>query len=237
MYHVLCLYESDEDQQFVADALDSYGLKTTCVGCSAKEQALMQSVDFDLFILDIRHLDGSGLDLIPQIRRQNGKAGIIILTAIDDETDRVLGLELGADDFLVSPISARELLARAKAILRRTRPQESPGATGVPWAQSGEIVFHGLVLRPNARSLREQRSAQPVELTNAEFDVLSVLAQHRNRAMTRDEILHAIRGSEWEANDRFVDGIVSRLRRKLYAERGREEQIKTIRGVGYMLTD
>lgn len=236
MYHVLCLYHRDEERQFVSNALESYGLELTCVSRTAEAQAAMETTDFDLFVLDIRHLDGTGLDLIPRIRAKMPRAGIIILTSIDDETDRVLGLELGADDFLVSPVSGRELLARVKAILRRIRPDDQRHGTG-PNAARQEMNFDGFVLRRDARSVRHLQSDRPIELTTLEFDLLTVLVQNRNKALSREQILKEIRGSAWEANDRFVDGLISRLRRKLHVDHVGESLIRTVRGVGYMLSD
>jgi len=153
--------------------------------------------------------------------RESSAVPIIMLTARGEVADRVVGLEMGADDYLPKPFEPRELVARAQAVLRRGRADVA-----------GErIVAGSLEVDPATRTAR--REGAPLDLTTAEFDLLLVLIRSRGRVLTRDRIMSEMRGVDWEAYDRSVDVLVSRLRQKLGDPPRRPEWIRTVRGVGY----
>jgi two-component system OmpR family response regulator len=179
----------------------------------------------DLVILDLMLPDMDGLAVCRQLRALPGAAGrvpVIMLTAKGDPMDRVIGLEMGADDYLPKPFEPRELVARVQAILRRR-----PAAHAVP--DDGLLHFDGLVIDPVRRSV--VRDGAEVDLTASEFELLLMLAREPGRVFSRDDILNQLRGHEAELYTRAVDIVVSRLRKKLEPL----ECIKTLRNAGYTL--
>jgi len=176
----------------------------------------------DLVVLDLMLPGKDGLTLCREIRAA-GRAGILILTAKGDETDRVIGLELGADDYLTKPFGLRELLARVRAILRRYRPPE----------EDSETVRS---IGPFAIDMKRRtvaHSGKPIELTRSEFDILDRLTRSAGQVFRRDELLQEVRGGETEAFDRAVDSHISNLRAKIEVDPKQPEFIKTVWGVGY----
>jgi DNA-binding response OmpR family regulator len=173
----------------------------------------------DLVVLDLMLPNRSGFDLLRDIRKASDLP-VILLTARDTETDRVVGLELGADDYIPKPFKPRELVARIRAILRRTDRAEQPART----LRVGDVA-----LDPRAREA--SRAGRPLDLTSAEFDLLERLLQRAGQPVSRDELAQAALGRVAPAGlDRNVDTLVSKLRRKL----GDDEAIKTVRNVGYL---
>lgn len=177
---------------------------------------------FDAVILDVMLPEMDGFELCRTIRKR-GDLPIVMLTARGEVTDRVVGLELGADDYLPKPFEPRELVARLQTVLRRRR---SPAQTG---AAAGALQFEGLVVDAARRSVHRQGA--PVELTGTEFDLLHLLAREPGRVFSRDDILNHLRGHEADLYTRAVDIVVSRLRKKLEPL----ECIKTLRNAGYSL--
>lgn len=184
----------------------------------------------DLCIIDVSLPDGNGFGLVKQLR-QGSDVGIVMLTGRGSETDHVLGLELGADDYITKPFRIREVAARLNAVLRRTvgKPRESVDTAR---RTDADYEFDGYRLMMEERTLYG-RDGQEIELTTAEFNLLVAFLVHRRQVLSRDQILNAVKGREWESYDRAVDGLVSRLRRKLPVEAGRSHYIKTIHGIGY----
>ncbi len=176
----------------------------------------------DLIVLDILMPRMDGLEFIRQIRREQD-VPIIVLTARSEETDRIVGLEMGADDYVTKPFSPRELVARVKAVLRRTRARPSS-----PVLRVGPITLD-----------RDQRLAtvngEPVSLTPTEFAILEAMMQAPGRAFTRAELLEAAQGIAFESYERTIDAHIKNLRRKIEAEPSRPQHILTVRGVGYRL--
>lgn len=180
-----------------------------------------QRESFDLVILDVMLPGLSGLEVCRAIR-QNSDVPIIMLTARKDEVDRVLGLELGADDYVTKPFSPRELIARVKAILRRSaRGRDESGGVRVP----------GLEVDVERRAVSVD--GQPVNLTFTEFELLTILARHPGRAFTRDELLVRVWGEDFYGDSRTVDVHVRHLREKLHEDPAKPRFIETVRGVGY----
>jgi len=175
-------------------------------------------------ILDIMLPGLDGLEVLQHLRRES-QAYVILLTARTEEIDKVIGLSVGADDYMTKPFSPRELTARVKAALRRL--QLSPGSAG----DGAVLVFRHLRLDPGARKVTVDDRA--VELTAIEFDLLRVLAENRGRVLTREQLLERVWGGEYFGEMRVVDVHLGHVRQKL----GRPELIATVRGVGYRLED
>jgi DNA-binding response OmpR family regulator len=210
-----------EDDVPLAQMLDEYltpeGFDVTLLHDGAAVDATDLDA-FDLAILDLMLPNRSGFDLLRDIRRSS-EIPVILLTARDTETDRVVGLELGADDYVPKPFKPRELVARIRAVLRRTGRSEPASAR----FRVGEVE-----LDPRARAASV--AGQPLDLTSAEFALLECLMKHAGQAVSRDALARAALGRATTALDRNVDTLVSKLRRKL----GREDAIKTVRNVGYL---
>jgi two-component system, OmpR family, response regulator len=186
--------------------------------------AHLQGGGFDAAILDVMLPEMDGFELCRTIRKSND-IPLVMLTARGDVMDRVVGLELGADDYLPKPFEPRELVARLQTVLRRRKPPGVP-ATAVG---ADELCFDGLTLDPTRRSVTRQGTG--VELTGTEFELLLLLAREPGKVFSRDDILNHLRGHEAELYTRAVDIVVSRLRRKLEPL----ECIKTLRNAGYSL--
>lgn len=179
----------------------------------------------DLVVLDLGLPDRDGLDVIRDARR-TGSLPIIILTARGEETDRIVGLELGADDYMVKPFSPGELVARVRAVLRRGAGMASPDVA---------LVFDDLVI--DIPRMRVQRDGTAIDLTATEFQVLVTLAREPGRVFTRAQLLDAVHGVMIEAYERAIDAHIKNIRRKLEPDTSRPRYILTVHGVGYRFTD
>ncbi|MDT8999388.1 response regulator transcription factor [Paucibacter sp. APW11] len=221
----LLLIEDDERlATLMAEALAKAGYQVRVCGDGLDGEALMRAENYDVVLLD-GHLPGKdGFDVLRDVRRDFA-GRIVMLTARDDDIDQVLGLEGGADDYITKPVAPRVLLARLKALLRRDPPAEPP-------AGAEELRFGSLLLRPAARELRVQ--GEPVELTTAEYDLLLFLAQRAGQVVSRDDIMQALRGLEFDGLDRAIDARISRLRKKIGDDAQSPSRIKTVRGQGYL---
>ncbi|MGE4610863.1 MAG: response regulator transcription factor [Paracoccaceae bacterium] len=191
----------------------------------------------DLFLMDLMLPDGNGLALVKQVR-QTSNAGIIIISGRTSETDRVVGLEVGADDYISKPFSGRELSARVASVLRRTSPEgKKVNTQSIMSANNEEVsVFDGWKLHHLSRNLLNP-DGEEVYLTKSEFDILAVFLRNKNRVLTRDSIISKIKGRDWAGYDRSVDGLITRLRKKVSPEHGKKSYFKTIQGIGYMFPD
>lgn len=188
----------------------------------------------DICLIASRYKGCDGFELARKLREQSG-AGVILLGDSDDELDTVLALEMGADDYVVKPPRPRELCARIRTILRRTvvTPATESGARPLPTSylrRIDDIEICGVLRCVSVRG-------RSVDLTALEFDVLMALAVNTNTILSRDKIIAAVRGSDWAINERSVDGIISRLRRKLFEDEDGNQRIKTVHGRGYMLIE
>ncbi len=177
----------------------------------------------DLIVLDIMLPGVDGLEVLRQVR-QTSSVYVLLLTARADEMDKVVGLTVGADDYLTKPFSPRELVARVKAILRRGR-----GNGGVDRA----LVFGSLHIDPEGRQV--WKGGRAVELTTIEFDILHALARHAGRVLSREQLIEQVWGYDYYGDERVVDVHIGRLRKKLEEDAGDPETVITVRGVGYRL--
>ena len=183
----------------------------------------------DLIVLDLMLPGEDGLALLRRLRGARDATPVIMLTARGDEVDRIVGLEMGADDYLPKPFNPRELLARMHAVLRRRQAPDLPGA---PAPEAGEFAFGEFVLDLGTRTL--SRNDQPVPLTTGEFAVLKAFARHARTPLSRERLMQLARGREYEAFDRSLDVQVSRLRRLIEPDPAHPRFIQTVWGVGYV---
>ena len=196
--------------------------------------ALVENHRIDLFVLDLMLTDGSGLDIAKTIR-QKSDVGIIIVSGKKGETDRIVGLEIGADDYVTKPFSFRELSARVTSVLRRTKGCFYPGDGQKDADKTGVVEFVDWTLDLEARRLLAP-DGNDVHLTTIEFELLRVFIEGPNRVHSRDYLMDRVHGKDWAGYGRGIDGVVSRLRKKFKSEDGGPDIIKTVRGAGYMFT-
>jgi DNA-binding response OmpR family regulator len=217
-------------RETLADFLELEGYVIRQAGNVSEARNAISQLAPDLILLDINMPGGDGLTFAAEIRARSSTP-IIFLSGKGSMVDRVVGLEVGADDYLVKPFELRELLARVRAVLRRVRPVE-PAAEPPPAERQGG--FDAFTLIPSRRQVRTL-AGQAVDLTGAEYNLLAAFVERSNRVLTRDAIAQATRGDDWDAFDRSIDTLVSRLRRKLSQHTSNADLIKTIRGEGYVL--
>jgi two-component system phosphate regulon response regulator OmpR len=184
---------------------------------------------FDLLVLDLMLPGEDGLAICRRLRGAANPMPVIMLTAKGDEVDRIVGLEMGADDYLPKPFNPRELVARIHAVLRRRQPPPPPGA---PEPSEAIISFGAFALDLGTRTLT--RGSEEVPLTTGEFALLKVLATHPRAPLSRDKLMELARGREFEAFDRSIDVQVSRLRRLIEPDPARPAFIQTVWGFGYV---
>lgn len=221
------LVEDDVDlAQAIADYLGKQGIEVAVEGRGDRAVQRVLDEQPDLVLLDVMLPGKDGFDVCRELRGGGNRVPVIILTAKDEDFDQVLGLELGADDYLAKPVQPRVLLARIKAISRRMHGR--PAATGDgEILQFGRLKIHGV----NRDVLLDDRR---VELSPAEFDLLWLLASNAGKVMLRDEILRSLRGLHYNGADRSVDARLYRLRRRFADEKDAAWRIKTVRPHGYM---
>jgi two-component system OmpR family response regulator len=226
--HILVVDDDREIRDLLARFLERQRYRVTAVRDAREARRAWPNGHFQLVVLDLMLPGESGLDFARWLRGQSD-VPIVMLTAMGEETDRIIGLELGADDYLAKPFNPRELLARIRAVLRRagdaaTRQEATPRA----------LRFAGWVLEPPRRRLLNPDGVE-VPLTGGEYDLLLALAERPNRVLTRDMLLDLLRGRQAGPFDRAIDVAISRLRRKLEDDGRQAQLIKTVRGGGYVL--
>jgi len=224
MPRILIVDDEPKIIRLVADYLEAAGFGTATARTG--DEALMRARTDppDLIILDLGLPGVDGLDVTRSLRR-SGEVPIIMLTARDDETDKLIGLELGADDYVTKPFSPRELVARVRAVLRRRATNE----------QAEVLRVADLVL--DLPRMRLTRSGDPVDLTATEFSLLSAMARQPGRVFTRSQLLDAIHGVAFESYERAIDAHVKNIRRKLEREPHAPRYLLTVYGVGYRLAE
>jgi len=237
--HILLVEDDGEMRHLTARLLRENGFQVSAARDGHEMRGLLDGVAgaIDLLLLDIMLPGRSGLDLLREIRRDRPNLPVIMLTARGEEADRVVGLELGADDYLVKPFAGRELVARLRAVLRRSsrvsgpNTFESDGKAGT----ERQIRFAGWTLDTASRELTAP-GGEFVDLSGAEYDLLLAFLSHPQRVLGRDQLLEVGRRRVGDAFDRTVDVQVSRLRRKIEPGQDSPALIKTVRGAGYILT-
>ncbi|MCK4608471.1 MAG: response regulator transcription factor [Gammaproteobacteria bacterium] len=230
--HILVVDDDQDIRDLLSDYLTNYQYQVSVAKDGTEMQAILDSGNLDLVLLDIMLPDEDGFTLCRKIRSQSD-VPIIILTAVDNETDRVLGLELGADDYQIKPFNPRELLARIKAILRR---RGDSGSSSLSVVEQHKIYeFADWKLDTTARHFFSPDNVE-ITLSSGEYDLLLTFLQRPGRVLNRDQLLELTRHREADPFDRSIDVQVSRLRQKIETDPKHPKLIKTIRNGGYMLT-
>ncbi len=225
MKRVLLIEDDRDIVELVRYNLEREGFQVNAATDGASGLAQVRKTPPDILLLDLMLPKLSGLDICKEIRRDTSlnRLPILMLTARGEEADRVVGLEMGADDYVTKPFSPRELGARVKALLRRTEPTNEPRRV---------IEARGLSIDPS--SYRVARDGKPVTLSTLEFRLLYYLATRPNRVFTRDQLLDAVWGTERFVTPRSVDVYIRRLREKVEVDADHPAFLKTVRGAGYM---
>lgn len=225
--HILVVDDHRDIRELLSRYLVQHGFRVSPADSAAAARRLLKSAAVDLIVLDVMMPGESGLQLTRSLRAA-GDVPIILLTAMGEDTDRIVGLEMGADDYLVKPFNPRELLARIRTVLRRTQalPPREPGAA------EGTVRFDRWTLDLARRELLDEAGVA-VPLSTGEFRLLAALLERPGLVLTRDQLLDLTRGRAAGLFDRSIDNQVSRLRRRIERDPARPTLIKTVRGDGY----
>jgi two-component system OmpR family response regulator len=228
--HILVVDDDARIRQMLTRYFEDEGYRVTAVGDGAAMRAQIHVTPFNIILLDLVLPGESGLELAREIRA-NSDVPIIMLTGKDDVLDRVVGLELGADDYMSKPFHLREVLARVRTIMRR----RTPSVVAKP-AETDDIVrFEGWVLDIGRREISAPDGSK-MDLTTGEFDMLAVFVRHPGRVLSRETLMDLTRGRNLEAFDRTIDAQIARLRKKIEVDAANPQMIKSVRGIGYVFT-
>jgi len=224
-----------DDEAITRECLSSYfeteGYQVFCAETAEQGEGILRSEAIDVVLLDIRLPGKDGLTLTRELR-VHSEVGIILVTGRQDEVDRLIGLECGADDYVTKPFNPREILARSKNLIRRVRHSNSKPTDALPQTLK---QFDRWKLNMDRRQLLDERQ-QTTQLTEGEFKLLNCLMDNNSQVMSREQILDHIRNREWVPTDRTVDVLIGRLRRKLNDDPANPQLILTVHGAGYLFT-
>lgn len=225
---VLVVDDDLEIRRLLARYVQEQGFRVQLASKCVEVRERLAAHHIDIIVLDVMLPDGSGLDLCRDLRATQTNTPIILLTALKEDVDRIIGLEIGADDYLGKPFNPRELVARIRAVLRRGQDNR-PAPAG-----AGRYLFEGFTADPFARTVTDPDGGE-VELTGAQFDLLVTFLDRPGRVLSRDQLLDLTRGRGGDILDRSIDVLISRLRRKL-SDGGAAQVFKTVRNGGYQLS-
>jgi DNA-binding response OmpR family regulator len=225
MTTVLVVEDELEIARVVRDYLQHAGFEVIVVGDGGSAVASVRSAKPDLLVLDLGLPGQDGLDVAREVRRWS-ETPIVMLTARGDESDRIVGLELGADDYVVKPFSPKELVARVRAVLRRSRATER-----------GAEILRASDVEIDTAKMRASVDGKPVDLTPTEFELLATLVREPGRVFTRSQLLDAVHGVAIESYERAIDAHVKNIRRKIEPKPGSPRYLLTVHGVGYRFAD
>lgn len=235
--HILIVDDDREIRDLLSRFLLKHGLRVSTAADGREMAAVLDDGAIDLIVLDLMLPGEDGLTLTRNLRANRSNQGrdipIVMLTAMGEETDRIIGLEMGADDYLAKPFNPRELLARIKAVLRRS--EALPAKTTVTEGEDGGLCFGGWTLNIHSRVLTNPEG-EGVTISGGEFELLQAFVTHPGRVLNRDQLLDMARGRDAQPFDRSVDVQVSRLRKKIEPDAKNPTLIKTVRGGGYIFT-
>jgi len=232
--HILVVDDDKEIRSLLSKFLAKNGLRVSVAADGREMRRVLEEAKIDLIVLDLMLPGDSGLTLCGQLRATT-TIPILMLTAVAEDTDRIIGLEMGADDYLPKPFNPRELLARIRAILRRAE-ERIPTASIAEAEAEVALGFDGWTIQPGRRQVLDP-AGRAVDLTGGEFDLLLALAERPQRVLSRDRLLDLTKGRAASLFDRSIDVQIGRLRRKLEASAsGGGALIATVRGGGYMFT-
>ena len=231
--HILVVDDDREIRELLASYLEKNGMRATVAANGREMRKMLEQYSFDLIVLDLMMPGEDGLTLCRELRAGKWKSvPILMLTALSEETDRIVGLEMGADDYLTKPFATRELLARIKSVLRRTR-MLPPNMQVEEAAQF--ISFGDWRLDTTGRHLLDPQDTL-IALSGAEYRLLRVFLDHPQRVLTRDQLLNLTQGRDADAFDRSIDLLISRLRQRLGDDARDPRYIKTLRSEGYVFS-
>ncbi len=227
---VLLVDDDDKLRKLLKEYLEGYGFRVSTLEDGTRALSTIRGEMPDVVILDIMLPKKNGLEVLREIRAES-TIPVLMLTAKGEDADRIVGLELGADDYLPKPFNPRELLARIKAILRRLDFEARRGSVG----EDQQLKAGGLVLNMARQTVMVEE--REVDLSSTEFKILKVLMERPNRVLTRDQLMDLAQGKDFMAFDRSIDVHISKLRVKLEADPKSPKRIKTIWGTGYMFVE
>ena len=238
-YCILILEDDPDILEEVEETLTDEGYTVVTARSVHEFHHIAPAQPVDLFLLDVKLPDGNGFDLA-KIIRQDSQAGIIMLSGKKtEEIDRVIGLEIGADDYLTKPYAPRELLARISSVLRRMAMQQAPVASPyhevAPVDDDTIVRFGTWTVNLFARTVVSSSNVD-VPFTTAEFELLTIFLEHPQQVLSRDVLLDRVHGRDYSGFDRSIDGLVSRIRKKMPMPPGQPPVIKTVRNIGYVFT-
>ncbi|WP_194704532.1 osmolarity response regulator transcription factor OmpR [Vibrio sp. S11_S32] len=227
-YKILVVDDDARLRSLLERYLTEQGFQVRSVANAEQMDRLLTRENFHLMVLDLMLPGEDGLSICRRLRHDNNQLPIVMLTAKGDEIDRIVGLEVGADDYLPKPFNPRELLARLRAVLRR----QSVEAPGAPSSDEEIVTFGEFTLNLGTREMF--RAEEPMPLTSGEFAVLKILVTHSRTPMSRDKLMNMARGREYSAMERSIDVQISRLRRMLEEDPSHPRYIQTVWGLGYV---
>ena len=226
---ILIVDDEPEVRTLLRTGLEAEGFSVVEAGNSAEAESQLARAPVSLVTLDLKLGGEDGLRLARDLRAKRNTP-IIMITGKGDAIDRVVGLELGADDYIAKPFLMREVVARTRAVLRRYQATAAAPIDAAP--DGSRLAFDGWTLDLRRREVKTPAGA-PCDLTTAEFNLLAILVQRAGRVLSRDELMDLLKGHDWTPMDRSIDGLVARLRKKIEPESERPQLVKTVRGVGY----
>jgi two-component system phosphate regulon response regulator OmpR len=229
MERLLIVDDDRELCELVGELLEGEGFEVEVSSRSSEGLARALSGEHSLVVLDVMMPGMNGFEVLRRLRAEGSGVHVLMLTARGDDVDRIVGLEIGADDYLPKPFNPRELLARVHAVLRRRPAQEAPGA---PSSDNEVVSFGPFAFDLGARTLR--KNGEELPLTTGEFAMLKALVRHPRQPLSREKLAQLARGREFEPFDRSLDVQVSRLRKLIEADPASPRYIQTVWGVGYV---
>lgn len=231
--HIVVVDDEEDVRETMSEYLSDHGYRVTAHGSAAGLRQMVETGErFDLVLLDITMPGEDGLSLARFIR-QRSDAGVIMVTASGEIVDRIVGIELGADDYLPKPVDLRELLARLKAVLRRLN---APARGAAPEDAAHKVVAFGhCLLDLDAHKLFDEDSRE-IPISSMEFQLLRAFAERPNRVLTREQLMELAHDRDGDAFDRSIDIRIARIRRKVELDPGKPKVIKTVRGTGYVFS-
>jgi two-component system, OmpR family, response regulator len=229
--HILVVDDDSRIRQMLSRYFEEEGYRVSLAGDGKEMRECLDMQSVDVILLDLILPDEDGLTLARDIRARSDVL-IIMLTGRNDVVDRVVGLEVGADDYIAKPFHLREVLARVRGVLRRRQPRRAPDVADL---QTEIYAFAGLRLDVGRRQLLSDDERE-IPLTTGEFDMLCVLVKHAGRVLQREVLMDLTRGRNLDAFDRTIDAQIARLRRKIERDPSRPALIKSVRGVGYVFS-
>jgi two-component system, OmpR family, response regulator len=231
---ILIVDDDEGIRTLIGSFLEKHGFRVDTAANPAAMRDALAARAYSLIVLDVMMPGEDGLSALRRLQQERRRPPVIMLSAVGTDVDRIVGLEMGADDYLPKPCNPRELLARIRTVLRRSEPPETGEAVGEAAREAG-LHFAGWRMDVVAQALTNP-AGEPVILSDGEFRLLRAFVEHPRRVLTRDQLLDYARGADSEHYDRAIDVQVSRLRRRLGATKADGELIRTVRNEGYMFT-